>query len=349
MKDFYEILGVDKNVSDDDLKSAYKKLAKKWHPDRFSTKSESERKEAEEKFKEISEAYDTLSDKQKRQMYDMGGPNGFNPFEDMQGGFDPFADFFSGFGSGPRRPSVMKGENKNVTVEVTLEDVFHEKEKTIDYNVFRDCDQCNGTGSTNPNGIKLCPHCNGTGMLRQQTQRGNMVSIHQTPCPHCHATGKIITDPCPHCNGNGVKLVKETFTFKIPYGVINMPQVQVPQMGHSCQKDANIRTENGDLIITFNIKNTENFTFVQPNNLLHVAKVPLADALLGTTIKVKDIEGKDISIKLDELTESGKVYTFNNKGMKDKFGNRGIFAVRVEHVMPKKLTPEFKKALKNLK
>jgi molecular chaperone DnaJ len=282
-------------------------------------------------------------------MYDMGGTNGFNPFEN---GFNPFEhmdDLFNGFRGGARRATVMKGDVKHVQVEVSLEDIFNEKEQTIEYDVLRDCEHCNGTGSTSSNGVKTCPHCNGTGMLTQQTNMGNIFQIHQTPCPHCQATGKIITDPCPHCNGRGVKNVKTSFTFKVPSGVINMPQIQVSNMGHSCPKHGNVPTENGDLIISFTLKNDNYFTFIQPNNILHVEKIPLADALLGTEIKIKDIEGKEIKIKINELTEPGKVYTFNNKGMKSMHGGRGMYAVKIEYEMPKKLTPELKKALKELK
>jgi DnaJ-class molecular chaperone len=158
-----------------------------------------------------------------------------------------------------------------------------------------------------------------------------------------------MTDPCPHCKGYGVKLVREKISFNIPSGIINRPQVVMSLKGHSHPRRGNIRTENGDLVISFNVKNSNYFTLVQPNNLLHIEKIPLAEALMGTTITVKDIEGKDIKIKVDELTEPGKVYTFENKGMVGIYGNRGIYAVRLEYEMPKKLTPELKKALKNLK
>jgi molecular chaperone DnaJ len=242
----------------------------------------------------------------------------------------------------------VKGQNVQVEVDVVLKEVYNGGKKKIKYTTLNNCRHCNGTGSDN-GVVESCPHCNGTGMITDKIQRGNMIQMATRVCPHCNATGKIITDPCPHCSGQGVKWAKEKFSFKIPYGVINMPQIQVPRMGHSCPRGGSIPTENGDLIISFNLKKDDYFMLVQPNNLLHVEKVPLADALLGTTLKVKDIEGKEIKIKVDELTESGKVYTFDGKGMKDRFGRRGIFAVKLEYDMPKKLTPELKKALKDLK
>jgi molecular chaperone DnaJ len=208
MRDFYEVLGVDRDANENDIKNAYRNLAKKWHPDRFSTKSEEERKEAEEKFKEISEAYDTLSNPEKRQAYDMGG---FDPFD----GFDPFAGFnpFDNMGGfnpfGRSRQMKQKGETAYVDVNVTLKDIFNGENKTIEYDVLTECPHCKGMKSMNPDNVKTCPHCQGTGMMRTQTRKGNMVEIQQSPCPHCHMTGVIITDPCPHCKGEGLLLERE--------------------------------------------------------------------------------------------------------------------------------------------
>lgn len=348
MRDFYEVLGVDRDANENDIKNAYRNLAKKWHPDRFSTKSEEERKEAEEKFKEISEAYDTLSNPEKRQAYDMGGFDpfdgfdpfaGFNPFDDM-GGFSPF---------GRNRQMKQKGETAYVDVNVTLKDIFNGESKTIEYDVLTECPHCKGMKSMNPDNVKTCPHCQGTGMMTRQTRKGNMVEIQQSPCPHCHATGTIITDPCPHCNGEGLILEKKTINITIPKNANTNPRIGIQNAGHACPKSKNVHTENGDLVITFNLVDDGYYKFIPPSNILHVEKINLSDALLGTTLKVKDIEGKEIKIKVDELTSPDKVYTFENKGMMDLFGNRGVFGVKLEYVMPNKLTPDLKKALKNLK
>lgn len=351
MKDFYEVLGVDRNANENDIKNAYRNLAKKWHPDRFSTKSEEERKEAEEKFKEISEAYDTLSNPEKRQAYDMGG---FDPFSDMGGfnpfeGFNPFGDMggFNPFGR--NRQMKQKGETAYVDVNVTLKEIFNGKNKTIEYDVLTECPHCKGMKSMNPDNVKTCPHCHGTGMMTRQTRKGNMVEIQQSPCPHCHGTGTIITDPCPHCNGYGLLMEKKTINITIPKNATTNPEMAIQNAGHACPKSKNVQTENGDLVITFNLVDDGYYKFVPPSNILHVEKINLSDALLGTTLKVKDIEGKEIKIKVDKLTPPDKVYTFENKGMSDRFGNRGVFGVKLEYVMPNKLTPELEKALKNLK
>lgn len=350
MKDFYEILGIDRNATEDEIKKSYRNLARQWHPDKFSTKSEEERKNAEEKFKEISEAYDTLSDPEKRQAYDMGG---FNPFEGM-GGFNPFeemSDFFHGFGRHNRRQMRRKGEDIHVNVDVTLKEIYDGSEKNIEYDVYTECPKCKGKRSLNPNGVKECPHCNGTGVITQYIQKGHMTEIHQSPCPHCHATGTILTDPCPECNGSGVTMKKATVKINVPKTAIINAVISIPNIGHACPTttDNNVICENGDLVITFRLVNDGYFKLVSPFNLLHVEKIKLSDALLGTTIKVKDIDDKEIKIKLDELTPPEKVYTFEKKGMMDEFGNRGMYGVKIEYEMPSKLTPELKKALKNLK
>lgn len=348
MRDFYEVLGVSKDATENDIKNAYRNLAKKWHPDRFSTKSEDERKEAEEKFKEISEAYDTLSNPEKRQAYDMGG---FNPFD----GFDPFAGFnpfdnMSGFNPfGRNRQMKQKGETAYVKVDVTLKDIFNGSKKNIEYEVLTECPHCKGMKSINPDNVKTCPHCQGTGMMTKHTQKGNMVEIHRTACPHCNGTGAIITDPCPHCNGNGLVMEKKTINITVPKNATTNPRIGIQNAGHACPKSKNVHTENGDLVVTFNLVDDGYYKFIPPSNILHVEKINLSDALLGTTLKVKDIEGKEIKIKVDELTPPDKVYTFENKGMFDMFGNRGVFGVKLEYVMPNKLTSDLKKALKNLK
>lgn len=355
MKDFYEILGVDKNATENDIKKAYRNLARTWHPDKFSTKSETERKEAEEKFKEISEAYDTLSNPEKRQAYDMGG---FNPFEDMggfnpfnMGGFNPFEDMdmggFNPFGRG--KQMRQKGEDVHITVNVTLKEIFNEENKTVEYDAMVECPHCHGQRSLKSNAVKICPHCHGTGMMTKQNRNGNIMEIHRTPCPHCNATGTIIEDPCPDCNGNGVVYDKKIASIKIPKNATVNPKIGIKGMGNACPKINNVITENGNLIVSFKLVDDGYFKLIPPSNLLHIEKIALKDALLGTTINIKDIEGKDIKIKVDELTPPDKIYTFEDKGMFDLFDNRGVYGVKLEYVMPNKLSPDLKKALKNFK
>lgn len=341
-KDFYKILGIDKeNFNEDTLKKNYRKLCRQWHPDKFATAPEKEQKKAEEKFKEISEAYDVLSDPQKKQQYDMGG-NGI----DLNDIFQHFGGFPFGGGMGGMRQRVNKGTNAKAYVFMTLKEAYNGGNKEIKVTRNKSCSKCNGTGSAD--GINTtCPHCNGTGMISEHKQMGpGSFSISQRPCPHCQATGKIITKPCKHCKGTGVESENTTETIKVPRGVVNGLIINVPGAGNAPQGGSGV---NGDLLIEVVIKNDSYFERPDEINLIHYAEVPFNECILGFEKEFEAIDGTKVKVKAPELTPHGKSFIFKGKGM-PHYNNPnmvGDYAVVINYKLPDKLTDEQKKKLKD--
>lgn len=346
-KDYYEILGVDRNVSDEELKRSYKKLALKYHPDRNPND-----KEAEAKFKQINEAYSVLSDSQKRQQYDT-----FGTVDDM-GGMDMnpddiFAQFMKmhrGFGFGfddEPQERVFKGRDKVLKVNVTLKEVYNNVTKDITYNVNRKCPKCNGSGSKTGK-VEECPHCHGTGQIHNRQQFGNMITDNITSCPYCNGLGKVVKNKCPHCNGTGVVESKDTLKITVPniYDVIQQ-SFKHKGGGHACENGLGI---NGDLRFTFNLVNDNEYE-IDTNNVLNIVKkvkVPLIDCLLGCSLSVSHLDGKTYSITLNECTPNGKTYRLQGKGF--KVGRYvGDLYIKIEQIMPNKLTEEQRKILNKLK
>ena len=337
-KDFYEILGVSRNNFDEDqLKKNYRKLCVQWHPDKFANASEKEQKEAEEKFKEISEAYEVLSNPEKRRQYDNGG------FE-----FSDLSDIFSNFHGmfGGRRQKVNKGGNVKAYVFMTLKEAYTGADKEITINRTKACSKCNGTGSAD--GINTtCPHCNGTGMISKHVQMGpGSFSISHSPCPHCHATGKIITKPCEHCHGSGTESETTKEFYKIPKGVVNGLIVNVPGAGNAPIGGNGI---NGDLHIEVVVKEDSYFTRPDEINLIHYAEVPFNECILGFEKEFEAIDGTKVKVKAPELTPHGKSFIFKGKGM-PHYNNPNIvgdYAVVVNYKLPTSLTKEQKKKLKD--
>ena len=352
-KNFYDILGIteeEKKLSQSEfeklLKKNYRELSKRWHPDRYATKSEAERQEAEDKFKEITEAYNTLSDATKRQQYDFSqNGGGFDGFDDM----DPFSFFRNMHGGFGQQPRVAKGQNVQVEVQVTLEDVFHGGEKEVEYDVLRACRHCNGTGSANGK-AETCSTCNGSGMITDVQRRGNMQTITQHPCPHCHGTGKKITNPCPKCGGNGVEAIKEKERVTIPKGV-NTGQYYVIK-GKGCEPNASkgVQTINGDLIVVFNVINNGELSR-DGDNLIYNLKVDVYDALLGCDKKIKTIDGKEITFNIPECTNHGHVFTIKDKGLPNMNNPQyiGDMKVIINIIMPKTLSNKDREYLKKIK
>ena len=352
-KNFYDILGIteeEKNLSQSEfekiLKKNYRELSKKWHPDRYATKSETEKQEAEDKFKEITEAYNTLSDSTKRQQYDFSqNGGGMGGFDDI----DPFSFFRNMHGGFGQQQRVAKGQNVQVEIQVTLEDVFNGGEKEVEYDVLRTCRHCNGTGSANGK-TETCSACNGSGMITDVQRRGNMQTITQRPCPHCHGTGRKITNPCPKCHGDGTEVVKEKEKITIPKG-INSGQYYVIQ-GKGCEPKASkgVQTINGDLIVIFTVVNNHDFTR-EGDNLIYKLKVNVYDALLGCDKKIKTIDGKEITINIPECTNHGHIFTIKGKGLPNMNNSQyvGDMKVIVTLVMPKSLSNKDREHLKKLR
>lgn len=346
-KDYYEILGVDRNVSDEELKRSYKKLALKYHPDRNPNN-----KEAEAKFKQINEAYSVLSDPQKRQQYDTFGTVDNMGSMDMNPD-DIFAQFMKmhrGFGFGfddEPQERVFKGRDKVVKVNVTLKEVYNNATKDITYTVNRKCTKCNGSGSKSGK-VENCPHCNGTGQIHNRQQFGHMITDNITSCPYCNGLGKVVKDKCPHCNGSGVVESKDTLKITVPniYDVIQQSFIHKGG-GHACENGLGI---NGDLRFTFNLVNDNEYE-IDTNNVLNIVKkvkVPLIDCLLGTSLSVSHLDGKTYNITLSECTPNGKTYRLQGKGF--KVGRYvGDLYIKIEQIMPNTLSEEDKKILNKLK
>lgn len=238
-RDYYEVLGVDKNASEDDIKKAFKKAAMKYHPDRFANASDAEKKEAEEKFKEVNEAYQVLSDSKRKQQYDQFGHAAFEPggagFSDFDpnsfdfgdifsnifgGGSSGFGGFegFSGFGGSSRRSYVEPGNDLRYNLEITLEEAAKGVEKTIKYKRNGKCEFCNGTGAEDGK-TKTCPTCNGQGTIRTQQRTILGVMQSQTICPDCHGTGKVPEKKCKHCHGTGTAKEIVEKKINVPAGI----------------------------------------------------------------------------------------------------------------------------------
>lgn len=347
-KDYYEILGVDKNASDDEIKKSYRKLSLKYHPDRNPGD-----KEAEEKFKEVAEAYSVLSDSQKRQQYDRFGTVDSNGFNMNMNAEEIFKSFFGehGFGFGfsdEPMERTYKGMDKILKVNVTLKDVYNNVSKNITYSVQRPCKCCNGTGSTDGK-VDECPHCHGTGQIRQRQQFGiGIITESVTTCPYCNGVGKSIKNPCHNCNGSGLVETKESLTINVPTidRIFNQNYIHRGG-GHSCMNGMGV---NGDLRFSFNLVNDGEYD-IDPQNISNIIKtinVPLIDCLLGTTIKVPLLDNKTYNVNLSECTPDGKLYKINGKGFKVGM-HTGDLYVRIKQTMPTSLSNDDKSLLNKLK
>jgi len=343
-KDYYEILGVDRNATDEELKKSYRKLSLKYHPDRNPNN-----KEAEEKFKEVSEAYQVLSDKEKRQQYDTFGTidgSGFNmDAEDIFKSF--FGNHFGfGFDDEPMQ-RTYKGTDKTLKINVTLSEIFNNSSKNVTYTVKRPCPHCHGSGSKSGK-IEECPHCHGSGQIRNRRSNGRMFMENITTCHYCNGTGKHIKDSCAYCNGSGLVDTKETLNITVPSIDKVLMQTYIHRGGgNSCQNGLGI---NGDLRFTFSIINDDSYVIDNENalNIIKTIEVPVIDCLLGTSVNVKHLDGKTYSVNVGECTSDGKMYRVQGKGF--RVNNQvGDLYFKVKLAMPNKLSDDDRKILKKLK
>lgn len=348
-KDYYQILGVteeEKKLQGADfekaIKNKYKKLCLQLHPDKQQGKTDKEKKDAEEKFKEVGEAYEVLSDPKKRQEYDnpMSGFGGFGGF----GGFDPFDimnDF--GFGGGSQRQRVVKGQTMRIVVNATLEELFNGVTKKIKYKRQGTCKTCGGSGKSSNTRIETCPHCGGTGQIFRQN--GFVQTI--TTCPHCGGQGSKMINPCPHCGGNGLAQEEVEIEINIPKGAPD--GFQMVAQGHG-GAPANGNGVFGDLIVL--IKETEHSKFERNGNDLYFElEIPIIDAILGCNKEVTTIDGKRLTTKISSLIEDGTQIRFGGKGMPiyERHNQFGSMIGVVRLVMPKSLNDEEKHLLNELK
>jgi molecular chaperone DnaJ len=339
-KDYYDLLGVDRNVSEDDIKKAYRKLALKYHPDRNPGD-----RQAEEKFKEVSEAYQVLSDSQKRAQYDQFGHAAFGdggPFGggfDFTGGFeDVFGDIFGEFfGGTSRRRSRARGEDLRYNLTLTFEEAVAGTEKKIKIPRQGGCETCHGNGAKQGTAPQTCPTCRGRGQVSFQQ---GFFSVSRT-CNQCHGHGTIIKDPCATCGGTGRVRKLHTLSIKIPAGVDTGSRLKLRNEGESAPGGG----VSGDLYVVVQVE--PHPIFVR-DNLDIICDVPISfvQAALGTEIDVPTLEGK-VKMKIPAGTQSAKIFRIKGKGVKDVQGyQQGDQHVRVVVETPTHLTPRQKELLK---
>lgn len=339
-RDYYEVLGLSKGASDSEIKSAYRKLAKKYHPDMNPGD-----KEAEEHFKEVNEAYAVLSDSDKKAKYDQYGYAAFDPSSGMGGGFGGFdfgdmggfGDIFSSFfgGGQTRRNGPVEGDDVGVRVSLTFEEAVFGAKKEVAYSVTQKCSECSGTGAAKGTSPKTCPDCNGTGQTRvnQRTPFGMMQSTRQ--CDRCRGTGKIIETPCKKCRGNGYERVQKKLEVSIPAGIDNGQRIVL--RGKGC--DGRNGGRAGDLVITVSVRNHQLF---ERDGYDVYCDVPItfAEAALGADIDIPTLEGTE-KYTIPEGTQTGTTFTLRQRGVKNVNSSaRGNLYITVTVEVPKNLNSE---------
>lgn len=365
-RDYYEVLGLQKGASEDDIKQAYRKAALKWHPDRWVNGTDAEKKTAEENFKEASEAYSVLSDKDKRAKYDQFGfagmdggagmdwSQGFGNLNDLLnnifGGFGGGFSGFSGFGGfgGNAQPEkrVLKGRDIRTRVRLTLAEMASGCTKEVVLERFRPCPTCSGKGAMNDSDIKTCPACKGTGQIMQQTTSffGFGRSISYSPCVQCNGTGKVVTNPCRKCSGTGLVKVKEVVKVNIPAGVDEGMQLSLRGEGHAAPNGG----INGDLLVVIE-QVAESELKRDGNNLFYTKVISVTDAILGCEITVPCLDGP-YTMKVDAGTQSGHIERLRGKGMPSVNGyGKGDLYVKILVWIPRKLGRDNKAKLESIR
>jgi molecular chaperone DnaJ len=346
-KDYYEILGVPRDASEDQIKQAYRKLALKYHPDKNKGNPK-----AEEKFKEATEAYEILRDPKKRASYDKYGHEGVAGFEGFgRGAYTDFADIFgdfdigdifegffgSGFGTRTRTKRPRRGADIQYDLIITLEEAANGKEAQIEIPRNENCNSCKGTGSAAGSKPAVCPVCNGTGQIRQ-TQ--GFFSITQT-CYKCRGEGRIILSPCKNCGGSGLEVKKRKITVKVPAGVESGSRLKISGEGEQGPNSG----PRGDLYVVLHIQKHALFER-RGNDLLSVVDISFPLACLGGEIEVATIYGKKAKMKIPAGTENGHIFRLKGNGIPylGSYG-KGDQLVKINIKVPKKLSPRQKELL----
>lgn len=362
-RDYYEVLGVGKNATEDEIKKAYRKLAIKYHPDRNPDDAK-----AEEKFKEAAEAYDVLHDPQKRQAYDQfgfDGPAGAGGFGGFGGGggfsmddiFSMFGDVFGGrgggfggfggFGGGRRQTTRHRGSDLRLKVRLTLQEVATGVTKKFKVRKDIECSRCHGSGAEAGSGTETCPHCHGSGVeiRRQQSIFGEVQT--QTTCHVCNGEGTVIKNKCHECGGTGVVKGEEVVEIKIPAGVAEGMVVNVPGKGNAGQHNG----IPGDIQVL--IEEEPNDTFVRDgNNVIYNLLLDFPTATLGGSVDIPTIDGKSVRIKIEPGTQPGKTLRLRGKGLPEVQGygyGMGDLVVNISVYVPKTLSKSEKEIIESLK
>ena len=348
-RDYYEVLGVDKGASADQIKSAYRKQAIKHHPDK--NKGD---KSAEDKFKEASEAYHVLSNSERKQNYDNfghaafenggGGRGGFGNFDFSNHFSDIFEDFFGeGFGGSGRksRRSNNRGSDLKYDLSITLEEAYTGKKQDIKFSTSEKCDTCSGSGSKPGHDAGSCSMCGGHGQVRSSQ---GFFTVQQT-CPQCSGSGEMITNPCGSCGGQGKKQASKRLSVTIPKGVDDGTRIRLAGKGEAGSRGAG----NGDLYLFINVYSHELFKR-SDENLFFECPISIADAALGTSIEIPTIDGGKAKIKIPSGTQSSKQFRLKGKGMPYMRGSgTGDLYVQVNTEVPVSLNKEQKELLEKFR
>lgn len=342
MKDPYELLGVERSARIEEIKRAYRRKAKQYHPD-LNPNDE----QAAERFKELSEAYEILSDEQKRQRYDQYGAAAFE-----NGGFgasdfnvgDIFGDIFGDlFGMGrTRRPQGPKrGADMRITLHLSFREAVDGVKKKVQITRQVLCEHCQGTGAEPGTEKHTCPHCHGTGQIHQRVRTPFGEMARTTTCPNCHGTGEIIDQPCTQCHGAGHVRKKVTVTIEVPPGVDTGHMMQLHGEGHAGEKGAPA----GDLYVVFDVEPSNLFER-RGNDIYYSFPISFVQATLGDTLRIPTLEGEE-EVELPAGTQTGTRFTLRGRGVADaNSGRRGNLYYTVEIETPTKLTEAQKEALR---
>ena len=348
-RDYYDVLGVQKNSSPEQIKAAYRKLAVKHHPDKNPGD-----KSSEEKFKEASEAYHVLSDKERKQNYDnfghaafengAGGRGGFGNFDFSNHFSDIFEDFFSDFGGSRGRRSKksnFRGSDLRYDLSITLEEAYNGKKQDIKFSTSEKCNTCSGSGSKPGHDAGSCSMCGGHGQVRSSQ---GFFTVQQT-CPQCSGTGEEITNPCNSCGGQGKKQASKRLSVTIPKGVDDGTRIRLAGKGEAGSRGAG----SGDLYLFINVYSHELFKR-SDENLFFEYPVSIADAALGTSLEIPTIDGAKAKIKIPAGTQSGKQFRLKGKGMPYMRGSgNGDLYVQINTEVPVSLNKEQKELLEKFR
>lgn len=356
-RDYYEVLGVERGADHDTIKKAYRKLAVQYHPDRNPGN-----KEAEEKFKEATEAYEVLSDEKKKSIYDQygfagldgmgaGGDGGaqyshaFHDFSDLFSGFggggfdDVFSSFFGGGSSRRSRDpnAPVRGNDLRNDVRISFKDAVFGTKLDVRYSHKETCEKCHGTGCSSGSGRKTCPTCGGSGQVRRSM---GMFAVQQT-CPNCHGSGTVIENPCSDCRGTGTQTKTKVVTIKIPAGVDDGKRIAIPRQG-----DAGINGgPAGDLYIVLNVENDRYFER-SDDDLYCAVPLTLSQAVLGAKLHIKSLDGRDISFSVPPCTAHGSQLRIRGEGVPiGESGKKGDLYLKFFVSLPTKLNSEQKKLM----
>lgn len=350
-RDYYEVLGVDKNATDDQLKKAYRKLAIKYHPDKNPGD-----KQAEEKFKEAAEAYDVLHDPEKRRQYDQfgfdapgagGGFGGFSSHMNMDDIFDLFGDIFGGHRGFRSAGSTNKGADLRLKVSLTLSEIATGATKKFKVKKDIKCQHCNGSGAEKGSQPVTCPTCHGSGFVMKTVRTMFGVMQTQGQCDGCGGQGVVVNNPCRYCHGSGVVKGEEVVEINIPAGVAEGMVLNVTGKGNAGPRNG----ESGDIHVFIQEKPSD--TFVRDDNdLIYNLLLSFPQAALGDDVEIPTIEGTKIRIKIEPGTQPGKTLRVRGKGLpqvQSYGGGRGDLLVNISVFVPKTLNKEEKLALEQLK